>query len=225
MNPIEYYKKIFAGDIQSIQNVTPHEFKRYNDRISIFSLVPGANHSLPGMFAKHAKAFQGLTHKRLFLFCFFFSVLIDQAIHSSLRIEHYFFDKLAKYPKIVGILSGFNSNIHPALLLLLATLYINSAEEVDATSDFKQLTDFFIQDYCDFFSLQYPALTGRLNTRQEQIFALGRVFSDIVNAFDPSLLPDYLHIYPLPDESLNQSLYKSWTEYFYNIVKKKLNEY
>jgi hypothetical protein len=41
------------------------------------------NDGYPGTLDERAEAFQSLRSKRLFLFCCFFSTLIDQAIHAS----------------------------------------------------------------------------------------------------------------------------------------------
>jgi len=70
---------------------------RINDAVPYLSqtfaaeLVPvqgATNDGYPGTLDETADAFQSLRSKRLFLFCCFFSALIDQTIHSALHEEH-----------------------------------------------------------------------------------------------------------------------------------------
>ena len=98
-DPISYYEEDFGRELYAVQNATTATVK---DSISIVSLLP-ADQS-PGLFDEHAQAFKSLPSQRLFLFSYFFTSLIDQAIHSALREDHRYFDRIARYPKFVGCL-------------------------------------------------------------------------------------------------------------------------
>jgi len=218
MDAIEYYKTVFGKELIRIQNATKATIK---DRISIVSLIPMQDY--PGSFGDHAKAFNETPSKRLFLFCFFFSALIDQAIHSGLGEEHSYFDDLAKYPKFAGLLGSYFTNLHPVLLLLITTLYISSEEEDAATSEFQFLADFFSLDYCRFLCDVYPKLTGRLKSEKEQRNACRAILSEISNAMALIFIPQSLR--PYSDLKPKKHLYEKWVLYFSNKINKKLKEY
>lgn len=156
-DPISYYKEDFGRELLMVQNA-PRGTS--NDRISITSIVP--DEPFTGMSGETSRAFKKLPYPRLFLFAYFFTALIDQAIHSALREEHSFFHRFARYPKFVGILATYDHNLHPGLLLLAATLYTPKEEEGLATEQFHSLAHFFAEDYADFivknfFQIDYPA--------------------------------------------------------------------
>jgi hypothetical protein len=218
MDAIEYYKTVFGKELMRIQNATKATIK---DRISIVSFIPTKDFTRP--FGDHAKAFDETLSKRLFLFCFFFSALIDQAIHSSLRDEHYYFDNIAKYPKFAGLLGTYLSNLHPVLLLLIATLYISSEEEDAATSEFQLLADFFSLDYCRFLCDVYPKLTGRLKGEKEQRNACRAILSEISNAMALLFIPQSLR--PYSALKPKKHLYERWVLYFSKKINKRLKEY
>jgi len=218
MDAIEYYKTVFGKELIRIQNATKATIK---DRISIVSLIPMQDY--PGSFGDHAKAFNETPSKRLFLFCFFFSSLIDQAIHSSLREEHFYFDNLAKYPKFAGLLGTYLSNLHPVLLLLIATLYISNEEEDAATSEFQSLADFFSLDYCRFLCDVYPKLTGRLKGEKEQRNACRAILSEISAAMVLIFIPQSLR--PYSDLKPEKHLYERWVLYFSKKINKRFKEY
>ena len=112
MKAVQYYKESFGHDLKRVASATRATNK---DRISIVSLVPSQSRS--ESFGDTAREFQRLENKVEFLFCYYFSALLDQGIHASLRDEHYHFNHFAQYPKFCGILGSYYSNLHPALLL------------------------------------------------------------------------------------------------------------
>jgi hypothetical protein len=154
MEPVRYYREEFGAELQKVCRASSSRC------ISIVSLLPDP---IPGggdgPLTRCAAAFCEVRSKPLFLFCYFFIALIDQAIHASLRQEHVHFDRLARYPKLVGILATACTNLHPAVLLLAATLYLDDSEVDEATVHFECLADFFIEDYHVFLDVKYPALT------------------------------------------------------------------
>jgi len=205
---IQYYKNSFLGDLEFALDPSP----LYRDKISIVSLLPG-----------EAREFTQMQSPHLFLFCFFFSSLLDQAIHSGLRAEHPYFDKIAKFPKIVGILSTYWHNIHPAFLLMAATFQVPPNGIERATKDFKTLSDFFIEDYCDFFMNQYPQLTGRLKTNPERLQACISILTKISSALAILFCPNTIR--PYSSEEANQELVAKWISHFRNNVNAKLKTF
>jgi len=218
MNALEYYKNIFGPELIRIQSsVLPSD----SDRLSIVSLLPSDNY--PGGLAEQVKAFDETPSKRLFLFCYFFTALIDQAIHSGLRAEHHYFNNIAKYPKIVGILAMYWHNLHPAVLLLSATLYIPKDEGEKATAEFNQLANFFPNDYCDFLEKEYPKITGRLQGYEERINACRVILNEISNSMAFLFVPQSLG--PYSDLKPNIKLYKNWVLYFSGKINDKIKIY
>lgn len=208
-----YYRQDFARELAAVRGA--------HDRvISIVSLVPDSR-DLGTSLDESARAFQSLPSKRLFLFCFFFSALIDQAIHSALREEHEYFDNLARYPKFVGILSMYGHNLHPAALLLVATLYTGGDERGVATEEFQVLARFFADDYEDFLANKYPALSGRLQSGDAKSDACRRLYNELSNAlallFAPGRLSPYSSL--LPDIRL----YEEWLMFFSGLINSKLD--
>lgn len=188
-DPIQYYKYEFGNEMEKVSKA---KSDTSNNRISIVSLVPDSRISLP--FKDISDKFMKLKNKIFFLFCFYYSALIDQAIHSALRNEHPYFDNLAKYPKFCGFLGSYHNNLHPSLILLVATLYVADEEKEQATEFFEILAMYFPSDYQRFLIEEYPRLTGRLQTTAEQQRAVDLLFRELSNAtaliFQPeSLLP------------------------------------
>lgn len=215
MNPVDYYRTRFPRDLQDVAGTSYSSGDRF---ISLVSLLPdpppGGDDSV---FARSGRRFIQLNSKPLFLFCYFFSSLIDQAIHSALRAEHPHFDHLAKYPKFVGILGTFHTNLHPALLLLTATLYVSRDENEATTRKLEELTDFFLSDYCQFITVDYPRLTGRLAAPADQQAALSALFSSLSSATALLFAPDTLKF---SQSEPNLILYKGWLSY----VSQRVNE-
>jgi hypothetical protein len=156
MNAIEYYNEQFGRELLMVMN------SRHPDstnRLSILSLADDAR--LPqGMFDDHAANFRRVESKPRFLFCYYFSALIDQAIHSRLRELHASFDHYARYPKFCGILGSYWTNFHPNLILLVATLYVRPEDEEVALEDCGAYASFFPNDYCEFLREHMPKLAN-----------------------------------------------------------------
>lgn len=161
MNVLDYYRSEFGSELKKVAEASGNR-----NRISIVSLVPSDKPTRS--FQMAGQAFDKVSSKRHFLFCYFFSALIDQSIHSGLREEHQYFDAYANYPKFCGILATYWSNLHPALLLLVATLYTPVNEKETSIIEFKELSDYFIDYYCNFFKEQYPSISGRLTSTRDR---------------------------------------------------------
>jgi hypothetical protein len=216
-DPILYYKEDFERELRSVQ----YAATKTEDRISIVSLLQDKHAS--GLIDEKARVFKTLPSQPLFLFSYFFTSLIDQAIHSGLRDEHPYFDRLAGYPKFVGILATYWHNLHPGLLLLTATLYIRKEYQDIVTKQFHALSDFFTEDYEDFILNIYPSLTGRLQTEQARRAAVKKLYSELSNAVALLFIPKSLLPYSLliPDNNL----YRKWISYFGKKINVKRNNY
>jgi hypothetical protein len=216
-DPILYYKEDFERELRSVQ----YAASQREDRISIVSFLQDKHAS--GLIDEKARIFKSLPSQRLFLFSYFFTSLIDQAIHCALREEHPYFDRLARYPKFVGILATYWHNLHPGLLILTATLY-NSKEDIDiATQQFCALSDFFTEDYEDFILNIYPSLTGRLQTEQARRAAVKKLYTELSNAAALLFIPRSLG--PYSSLSPDNNLYMKWMSYFGKKINAKLNDY
>ena len=213
MDSVQYYKQNFGHELLKVQNAASH------NKISIVALLPG---NKPSRGVRN-QAFQAVALKPFFLFSFYFSILIDQAVHSCLREEHAYFENLTRYPKFVGILGSYHTNLHPGLLLLAATLWIPRDEEQQFADQFIQLADHMIKDYCHFFHNRYPELTGRLTSLGEQNETIKSILTAMSEAtallFIPTSVQPYTKLEP------NYPLYESWMMYFSGLVNSKLGDY
>jgi len=171
MDILEYYKSDFKQDL----NLLIHSTTRKQDRISIVSLIETMN--APDFYGVVQDSFKTLKNKSSFLICYFYSVLFDQAIHSYDRKLHFDFDKIAGYPKFVGILSSYWSNFNPLLLLLISTSHIKDKE--NSINDFKIFTHYILSDYIDFFYNIFPKYTSELNEKQYTNIVLKDIFQDM----------------------------------------------
>jgi hypothetical protein len=178
MYAVQYYETSFSDELTRVaipllaahhetSTITHTETMTRGARISIVSLVPETIGG--GPIGAAAKQFQSLKNKQLFLFCYYFSVLIDQAVHSSLREEHEHFDTLHSYPKFCGFLGSYHHNLHPALLLLIATLYPNDATEHETIATVDLLAGYFRKNYISFFADAYPKHSGRLTDSHQRV--------------------------------------------------------
>jgi hypothetical protein len=173
---VQYYTGQFGQDLVAVRDAGGG----IADRISLLTFLPGQS----GPSRGQAHAFRGLAAKErvLFLMCYFYSALLDQAVHASLRDEHFEFDRLAQYPKLVGILGSYHHNIHPAHLLMAATMHLEGLSEESATGLFQELTDHMADEYVRFFTAEYPAMSGRMVSATQQRRALRLVLGEMAAA-------------------------------------------
>lgn len=176
----------------------------WGDRISLVGLIPGAVNATPGQ----ARAFSSLEekHRVLFLMCYFYSALLDQSVHCSLHEEHFAFDNLARYPKLVGILSGAYTNQHPANLLVAVTVNMQTISSEAVTALFDDLTKFMVNEYVRFFSVEYPAHTAQLQSPVSQQRAIRTVLQEVVQATTSPEPELWSHAFTLGNAPANWSL-------------------
>ena len=114
MNLTDYYNKQFGPDLLRIMNAEVYSQMK-------ISMIVFSNRN--NGFNKGKKLFQSFDNKEEFLISYFFTALLDQVMYTKLDHIYYDFQKLTKYPKIVGFLSSSNTNMSPENLLLLASYW------------------------------------------------------------------------------------------------------
>lgn len=209
---IEYYNTRFGPQLIEVAKAD----SGWRDRISLVGLIPGAVNATPGQ----ARSFASLDGKDrvLFLMSFFYSALLDQAIHSSLREEHPDFDHLSRYPKLVGILGSADTNLHPANLLVAVTLHMQTLSSETVMALFDDLTKFTVKEYVRFFSFEYPSLTTHLQSPESQQRAILAVFQEVVRATAPPEPDVWRHAFMLgknpPDWKLAEKMIRTCNQVF-----------
>ena len=87
MDPIDYYHQQFPADLDFISRAGPYSTRGI---ISFFTLSPSTVLGLKQVKGCELQEFRSVENKHLFLMCYFFSTILDQAIHFNLRSEHKF---------------------------------------------------------------------------------------------------------------------------------------
>ena len=206
MTNVEYYKNYFLTDVQNIMKTLND-----NNKLSIHHFVR------PGTEGRTKQAYLKSKSQRMFLHCFFFLVLIDQAIHAGLREEHAIFERIAGYPKFVGILSSYNSNMHPTLLLLIGTSLQDGENEYSIIKCFEELTEYFLDDYENFFHCVFPQYADSLETKSAQTAVYKTVLLEMQNAMLwKNLQKDFNFITP------NIQMFRLIIKFFNETVNRKL---
>jgi len=172
VNILKYYEKEFKRDIKFLLNSDKNTW----NRISMCSLRE-LDRQLPIFYGSVQNAFKKLKNKPYFLICYFYSVLLDQAIHSYSMELHCIFDNIAGYPKFVGMLQSYGSNFHPAILLCTSVLYTRNVDEF--LNDFEVFTKYILNGYINFFNMEFPRHTSLLKNQKDINKALASIFDDI----------------------------------------------
>jgi len=209
MTSIKYYENYFPEDLINIKATLKH-----SNGISIHSFISA---SAQDHFGQTRKAFLHSKSKYKFLFSFFYTVLLDQVIHFSLHDKHSDFENISGYPKFVGILSSYGSNMDPALILLIATVYLEGEDKDIVTEDFADFTEYILEDYADFFYNIFPQYTTDLYTKEMQEDALIIIFENMKLAMNWESVQKSINIIT-PD----LLLYKNWINIFNMKVDEKL---
>ncbi len=208
----DYHKTRFGPQLIEVANAD----SGWRDRISLVGLIPGAQNATPGQ----ARSFSSLDEKDrlLFLMCYFYSALLDQATHSSLPEEHSGLDHLARYPKLVGILGSADTNLHPANLLVAVTVHMQTLSSEAVTALFGDLTRFMVKEYVRFFSVECPSLTTNLLSPESQQRAILSVCQEVVRAATPPEPDVWRHAFTLgkkpPDWKLAEKMIRTCNQVF-----------
>ncbi len=181
MDAITYYREQFRFDLATVA--------AGSDWISFVSLQGQS----PGKYGNQTcEAFRELEPKCLFLFCYFYCVLLDQAVHTGANEEHRSFNAYWECPKFRGILGSAHSNLHPGLILEIATKYVSEENEEKLGTQLNSLASFFATEFRRILTEDYPKAAGRLksdSSRQafcESVLRAaehGLVFSTVPGAF------------------------------------------
>ena len=180
MSPVEYYYNAFPSHLALVMGGPPRQGQR-------LSLITFAGAPAPGDFGEAQRRFHSLQgrDKSRFLFCLHFSALIDQTIHASSPPLHFDFDRVAGYPKVCGILGSYGTNLHPAGLLRVATLYVE-ASAVWETELLRELSAFFVGDYRRFVLDEFPQHTNLLDEKGAPQRALDVILAGAREAYTPA---------------------------------------
>ena len=176
MDPIDYYHQQFPADLDFISRAGPYSTRGI---ISFFTLSPSTVLGSKQVKGCELQECRSGENKHLFLMCYFFLTILDQAIHFNLRSEHKFFDFIARYPKFKGFLVTSHNNMHPNSLLVFATVYIKYFSVFGATEDFRSISRIMLRNICDFLRNTYPAMTERLPTKNQREEAVSIMLNTI----------------------------------------------
>ena len=142
---------------------------------------------------RHVEEWQkhfALIERRIdFLFCLFFHVLIDQALHSTRRSERFdtwsAFRRQVAQPKLHGVLGTARSNISPFYLLTSAALWPD--DETDTNKNLIAYSRLFRRE-SEEQNIPYDFLVTRDISRVTQTFA--NHCSDFVRPYFHNQRPD-----------------------------------
>ena len=142
---------------------------------------------------RHVEEWQehfALIERRIdFLFCLFFHVLVDQALHSTRRSERFdtwsAFRRHVAQPKLHGVLGTARSNISPFYLLTSAALWLD--DETDADKKLIAYSRLFRRE-SEEQNIPYDFLVTRDIARVTQTFA--NHCSDFVRPYFRNQKPD-----------------------------------
>jgi hypothetical protein len=131
---MQYFTDEFDKDLTSVLDYV-------NSVDRSISLIMFTRPPRPVHIARWAQHFARLPHKKDFLYCLFFTVLFDQALHSLGFLTNLERDGVLRNPKLKGLLASAHSHMSPFNLLLAATLW---PQELQEEAKFR--------NYCSFFS-------------------------------------------------------------------------
>lgn len=165
--------------------------------MSIVSLLEEKSEA-GGPIAEHAHTYQSLARREWFLWCFFFEALLDQAIYTAGRTTKTSTDR-PKALKLCGILASYQMNLHPALLLLTASLLVGPREEEVAEAEFRELLNGEMDRYS-------AVLEGAQGSSMPEP---PRVYSGMCNAMALICLPGGFASFSRRQPNLE--IYRRWT--------------
>ena len=218
MDPIDYYHQQFPADLDFISRAGPYSTV---GKISFFTLLPSTVLGLKQVKGCELQEFRSVENKHLFLMCYFFLTILDQAIHFNLRSEHKFFDFIARYPKFKGFLVTSHNNMHPNSLLVFATVYIKYFSVFGATEDFRSLSRIMLRNICDFLRNTYPAMTERLPTKNQREEAVSIILNTIESGiFEYEVDRRWLETLGFPSD---MNMFNEWIQTLKNQLDFEIN--
>lgn len=188
---LQYREQKFVADVAALRAAG-------GNRVSLVSLLDQKTKG-GGPIADHARVYQSFQHQVWFLWCFFFDALLDQAIHTVERSTHTSIGR-PQALKLGGILASYSMNLHPALLLLTASLLCDQALEAGVVADFSELTDSEMHRY----SLALSDSVGQPGPESS------RVYSEMSNGMALLFLPRGFGSFSRSTPNLE--IYDLWTK-------------
>tara|TARA_B100000035_G_scaffold198667_1_gene169739 strand:- start:83 stop:739 length:657 start_codon:yes stop_codon:yes gene_type:complete len=158
--------KLMSQELEYFERQYPEDLEHVFDLLGAnMSLLIFTNSRHPPHVKEWTEHFTLIERKVDFLFCLFFHVLIDQALHftgqsGNLKFET---DKSGylDQPKLRGILATAHSNVSPFFLLVSATLWMEAGIDADGKLvAYSRLFRLLCEDLCipfDFLSTQAVA--------------------------------------------------------------------
>jgi hypothetical protein len=147
LEPLHYYRSQYKEDRDAMSGNTRC--------IYTINLSPRDGlHGHGDILERKDRTLKGIRHSVFFLLCYFFEVLLDQAIHTAYRTDHDKFDLQFNCPKLSGALGSLGYNCNPMNLLVGADLYYLEDKFREVTEPFSVLSNFFLAD-------EYPAVINQ----------------------------------------------------------------
>jgi hypothetical protein len=143
-DPLHYYRSQYKEDLDLVSGNTG----------CIYSINLSPRDGLHGhgnILERKDRTLKGIQHSVLFLLCYFFEVLLDQAIHTASRRGHNKFVRQFDCPKLSGALGSLGHNCNPMNLLVASDLYYLEDKFREVTVPFRVLSNFFLAE-------EYPAI-------------------------------------------------------------------
>jgi hypothetical protein len=127
---LTYYRTSFPSDLRTVCALHPLDSTADPDRpeLSIVQFAPGS----PG--APTDFALETVKEPLAFTLASFWDVLVDQATYTAGGDDSLYSQTGRRRLKLHGILGSFHSHLHPAFLLLAASLYSRPDEAQDITA-------------------------------------------------------------------------------------------
>jgi hypothetical protein len=139
--PVFYYRSQYREDRDTMVKLCGDQGRR------IYTVNLPPRESLRGnLLERKDRELEGVSNAVLFLLCYFFEVLLDQAVHSTHRHLHATFDDQFNCPKLSGVLGVLGQNCNPMNLLVAADLYYVEDQVNEVVLPFTTLSQFFLAD-------------------------------------------------------------------------------
>ena len=175
INLVDYYVHQLGGDLRAVSA----------DARGRLSIVAFASPRRRGRGPTVLPLFGAWPDERrlAFLLGYQFCVLLDQAIHSGARRHHQVFDDVARYPKLGGILGSYYTNMHPALLLGVASGLVSQGAVDGATDQLRRLSRHVIVEYARFLTEDFADLVQVARGQAAHLHLLKPVFEALSSAY------------------------------------------
>lgn len=149
MNIEKYYSNHFQVDLQTAQQHAK-TFIRGTHALSFNDFLPGRDCCL-----------NLIQDSEKFLVCFFFQVLLDQAIHQVYMPNHKHYDDMFSPVKFLGMLATANTNMPPRHLIILSLLHAKN--NIETNDELPSFCSFLFKEFTDRIQ-QWTDISGLRDT-------------------------------------------------------------